>query len=72
MGDNSDVGPLARIGSSVHRLNVKPCGLELRTDLTDRPKVSGRSGIRKRLDGVALEKLEEEAAFPTLVMSGRC
>ena len=62
MGDDRGVGPLARIGSGVHRVNVKPCGLELRAHLTDRPEVGGRNGVRKRLDGVALEESEEEAA----------
>ena len=62
MGDDRGVGPLTRIGSGVHRVNVKPCSLELRAHLTDRPEVRGRNGVRKRLDDVALEETEEEAA----------
>ena len=62
MGDDRGVGPLARIGSGVHRENVKPCGLELRAHLSDRPEVGGRNGVWKRLDGVAREETEEEAA----------
>jgi hypothetical protein len=58
MGDDRGVGPLARIGSGVHRVNVKPCRLEVRAHLTYRPEVSGRNGVRKRLDGVALEESE--------------
>ena len=63
MGDDRGVGPLALIGSGVHRVNLKSCGFELRAHLTDRPEVGGRDGVWKRLDGVALEETEEEAGL---------
>ena len=62
MGDDRGVGPLALIGSGVHRVNLKSCGFELRAYLTDRPELGGCDGVWKRLDGVALEETEEEAA----------
>ena len=46
MGDDRGVGPLARIGSGVHRVNVKPCRLELRAHLTVRPEVRDRTQLR--------------------------